>query len=465
MTLSRILPLIALLCACKGDEPEPKASDSGAGGADTGGGDGSDGADGTDGGGGEVITDGTGYPDGDYILGFSIAAVSGVQVAFQAQVDSVLVDGQPAFASFAMRGSDGVDAVSDVLVEIQDVPIDPETGAFTVELPLFTLPAEYAPTGSAVDIQATLSGTATGEDAFCGDVSGEVVTFELDLAGSTFGARPWDQRGEGLPLECGASDGPLPRLEAADCPAITEGVNSGFSSGGESRSFELILPDGYDPSASYPLVFVYHGFGGTAEDMVNYFGFGDAASSAGVIGLAPQGLSPTGTTAFDVFNHADINVDITLFDDLVTCVSSQYSVDPDRIHSTGMSNGGLMTGALVAQRSDVLASAAPFSGGFLSDFSDVWQPDPLLVTWGGEIDLAYDVDFHDLALEMMELADANGSFVVACNHNTGHELDGDWWSWSLKFLVEHPGDLSTEPYESGLPEGFPEWCTVYGSGD
>ena len=56
-----------------------------------------------------------------------------------------------------------------------------------------------------------------------------------------------------------------------------------------------------------------------------------------------------------------------------------FAVDADRVHSTGMSNGGLMTGKLLAQRADVLASATPFSGGVLGDWPDDVTPPPTLV--------------------------------------------------------------------------------------
>ncbi len=404
----------------------------------------------------------SGVPEGLWLVTFSVASVGGLEVPFQLELTAGEVEGQRGWSSIVMRATDGVDAVSDVLSTVSDVPLaDDDT--FSMDFGTFPLPADYSPTSSEVEIAAVLSGTV-GDDGFCGDLSGSVVTFEIDLAGSTFGSTAWDARAKGYDVACPGEgdDNALERLSAEDCPTVAVGTNSAFVSGAIERSFEVLLPDAYDPKQTWPLLFVFHGFSGTAQDFLTDTDIGNQAPAAGYITVATQASELGGSVAYDVVSPADNNVDITLFDDLLTCVSDQYPVDPDRIHVTGMSNGGLMTGAVIAARSAKLASAAPLSGGISLDFAKDHEAIPVLVTWGGKTDEAVDTDFHKLAGEMIEALSARDHFLVTCNHGMGHTVEAEFWPWVLRFLEDHPeGTEVTSPYEAGLPSVFPDYCSVY----
>jgi predicted esterase len=460
MTLTRSLPLLFLL-ACEQEKTiEEDWTDLG---DDTAATDGTDGGeDGGDDGGGEV-SPAEDLPNGSYLLGFSVSAVGGLVIPFQAEVEAV-VDGagNRSLASFSLRATDG-EAVSDVLTTATDVPVNAD-GSFAITLPNFELPAAYSPTSSAVEVAAVLTGSATGPDFFCGELSGQIVTFELDLAGSTFGAIPWEDRAMGAPDSCDTTGGEtLPRIEAADCPTLTDGVNTGFPSGGASRNFEVVLPSDYSADRSWPIVFLWHGIGGAAGDMLDAPGQARAyADSAGMILVSSQAMESGGVVLWDVFTGEDTNMDLVLFDDILTCAGTSWNLDSSRIYTAGMSNGGLFTGLLIAQRSAVLAAAAPFSGGISADFPDDATPIPVEVLWGGVDDTAYEQNFNTWALEMMEMLQANGSFVAACDHGMGHELDASFWPFTFQFFADHPQGLSPEPYATALPEVYPDYCYLPG---
>ena len=53
-----------------------------------------------------------------------------------------------------------------------------------------------------------------------------------------------------------------------------------------------------------------------------------------------------------------------------------------------------------------------------------------------------------------------GHPLVVCEHDRQHEIDADWWPWVMRFFEDHPRTETQAPYAAGLPEGFPEWCTV-----
>ena len=82
------------------------------------------------------------------------------------------------------------------------------------------------------------------------------------------------------------------------------------------------------------------------------------------------------------------------------------------------------------------------------------------MTWGGPEDEASGTDFHGLALEMQSTLAERGHPLVVCEHDRQHEIDADWWPWVMRFFEDHPRTEAQAPYAAGLPEGFPEWCTV-----
>src|SRR4029450_1955129 len=70
----------------------------------------------------------------------------------------------------------------------------------------------------------------------------------------------------------GNADGPDRATEAsapADCdpprPAVASAASQTFRFGDEERAYLLALPDDYDGSTAYPLVFNFHGFAGSKE--------------------------------------------------------------------------------------------------------------------------------------------------------------------------------------------------------
>jgi len=445
------LLLTLLLTACSGDTDKTSLGDDTGGDSSAGDSSGGDSEEGW----GEAAD----RPNGDYLLGFSIAAVGGLTIPFQAELHSqVKEDGEEVLSELDLRATDGVDTVSDTLATAVNQTYD-AAGGVVVDLGAFTLPGAYSPTGGDVDLELTLNISASSADGFCGDATGQIVTFGLDLAGSTFGATPWADRAEGPESSCQGGQVDLTPLTADQCPALVSGENADFPSGPDPRSFQVVLPSDYDASQSYPLVFVFHGFGGDGQGMLDS-GAGAWAETGEAIVVAPDGSDVGGEQGWDVFNDETSNVDILFFDDMLTCVSNTWSVDPDRVHATGMSNGGLFTGLLMARRSNVLASVAPLSGGLLGDLADDFRALPVQVLWGGESDEAYDIDFNQAALDLIDLLRGEGSFVVACEHDGGHTLDSAFWDFTFPFLLDHPMDLSAEPYADGLPEVYPAWCTV-----
>ena len=243
------------------------------------------------------------------------------------------------------------------------------------------------------------------------------------------------------------------------CEAIGGGLTTDFLSAGVERTFDLVVPSNYSPDSSWPLLFAYHGINSNIAAMLDWSELRSFADTHNVLIVAPQALDLAGAVVFDSFSDPQNNRDLMLFDDMVTCISESYSVDPERVWVTGMSAGGLMTGMLIARRNDVIASAAPFSGGIGVEYVSASRQMPVLVSWGGEWDEAFGQNFHTMANNMIQTLQENDHFVVACDHNQGHSLAKEYWYWALQFLADHPRDLDRQPYAS-LPEVFPAYCAI-----
>ena len=398
--------------------------------------------------------------NGLYSAGFLVGPVAGLVVGLQLEFEMTKdEEGKRTIDQVILRAANDVGEVSEDLAVTNGVAVDMD-GNMSVDWPMFTLPAAFSPTSGDVDIKSVMNGQIRTSDFVCGEVTGEIVSFEMDLAGSTFATTRWEDRILGTPSGCpGAELDELTRI--SDCPAMEEGRTTDFPSGVADREFELHIPDGYDSSTPTPLVVVLHGIGSSIDSILASDNLLDEANRTGHIVIAPQALERGGTAAWDPIGDPAYNADIALFDDMVYCMSDQYNIDPERVHVTGMSLGGIFTGTLIATRSDVIASAAPFSGGIFREKVEGWVPIPTLLSWGGEEDTYYGQNFHDLAAQMTDVLMDDGHFVISCNHGLGHALGAELWPYAFRFLMDHPRGVDPLPYVgAGLPEEFPSYCAI-----
>ena len=130
---------------------------------------------------------------------------------------------------------------------------------------------------------------------------------------------------------------------------------------GQSRGFRLYLPPDYDPSRAYPLVFVWHGGGGSAAGAQSYLGIQEQTGSDAAV-VYPDGLVPpgSGTSGWEVDPEG---YDFAFFDALLDFLKTNYSIDETRVFSAGFSWGAYMTNSLGCYRGDVLNAIASVAGG------------------------------------------------------------------------------------------------------
>ena len=72
--------------------------------------------------------------------------------------------------------------------------------------------------------------------------------------------------------------------------SIDYGINEyGVLFQGLDRDYIIYVPESYQPETPSPLLFVYHGFGGNNESLMNYTGFNEIADQENFIVVYPQG--------------------------------------------------------------------------------------------------------------------------------------------------------------------------------
>jgi len=114
-----------------------------------------------------------------------------------------------------------------------------------------------------------------------------------------------------------------------------------------------------------PVMFAFHGHGGTMQHAARTFAYHKHWPEAIVVYL--QGLNTPGKLTDPEgkkpgWQHgagAEKDRDLKFFDVVLTKLKSDYQVDESRIYSTGHSNGGGFTYLLWSQRGDVFAAMAP----------------------------------------------------------------------------------------------------------
>ena len=110
------------------------------------------------------------------------------------------------------------------------------------------------------------------------------------------------------------------------------------------REYRLHLPSGYDDQVDYPLLFAFHGGFGFDWQFENETNFSHYADSLGFIVVYPQAFGSTrswntGVCCGYAYNN-NIN-DFLFVEKMIDTISNNYSIDSDKIYSTGFSSGAM----------------------------------------------------------------------------------------------------------------------------
>ncbi|MFO0952026.1 MAG: acetylxylan esterase [Isosphaeraceae bacterium] len=149
---------------------------------------------------------------------------------------------------------------------------------------------------------------------------------------------------------------------------------------GQERKALVVSPS--KKEGKPPLVFVFHGHGGTSRNVARSFHIHTLWPEAVVV--YPQGLPTPGLLTDPEGKRAGWqhspgvkgDRDLKFFDAMLADLRKEYSVDESRVYSTGHSNGGGFTYLLGATRPGVFAALAPSAAGLGGARRAAGKPEP-----------------------------------------------------------------------------------------
>ena len=151
---------------------------------------------------------------------------------------------------------------------------------------------------------------------------------------------------------------------------------------GIDREYILYIPNSYDGTSSVPLMLNFHGFGGSASQFMQEADMRSLAEANTFILVYPQGSCLDGSSHWnpcpiggDNKSTAD---DVGFIESIISEISSQYTIDMERIYAAGYSNGGMMAYGLANYKSDLIAAVASVSGTMLNCTGPTSHPMPVV---------------------------------------------------------------------------------------
>jgi len=163
---------------------------------------------------------------------------------------------------------------------------------------------------------------------------------------------------------------------------------------GYTRQYHLHVPNSISEDAS--LIFVLHGYSGSAASIRDYTGFNQLADEYGFVVCYPQGLvDDWGNRFWNVgydFHQNESVDDVGFLSALAQYLHDEYELNDQNTFCTGMSNGGDMCYLLACQASDMFKAVAPVAGCMMEWFYSTCNPSnpiPVLEIHGTDDDITY----------------------------------------------------------------------------
>lgn len=260
------------------------------------------------------------------------------------------------------------------------------------------------------------------------------------------------------PTELPTANGP--------CPDFTQG-NITFSPKGMKPRKARVWIGPEAQTKDGPLVFYWHGTGMSPKDATWSIGRNNIKeiNCMGGIVVAPHS-NPSQPYEWFIANGSDRLDDVLLADEIVACAIEKIGINTRRIHSTGMSAGGMITSDLALRRANYFASTSPKSGGLspwnpIPENADPGNKSAAMIFHGGKKDRwGSSLRYKPISKRFRDEINNNGGFAFICDHGRGHRVPRDAADAVWQFFKDHPWNTSPSPYEQGLPEDFPSYCRI-----
>ena len=230
---------------------------------------------------------------------------------------------------------------------------------------------------------------------------------------------------------------------------------------GASREAGVYIPKTV-PTNGCPVVFVFHGRGGTVNSTIKYFAFHDQWPEAVVVYMQglPMSAKAKGDTGWQLNYGEHGDRDLKFLDAVLATLHEKSAIDDGRIYVTGHSLGGSFIYLLWQTRGDIFAAVAPVATGMQYALTcamppDLMKPKPMLHI-AGRRDSIIKFKIQEATVNMVKKMNEcdvkpvkwgnnycakypSGAEVpvVAYFHPSGHEMPKDAVTLIIKFFKEH----------------------------
>lgn len=149
-------------------------------------------------------------------------------------------------------------------------------------------------------------------------------------------------------------------------------INGSFTVDGVEREYILHLPKniGVEP---LPLVMVFHGGGGTAEQIKGHTKFNELADKKNFIVVYPNSVDKNWNDGRIGDKLPMDRDDVKFISMLLDTLIAKYQVNSKRIFSTGISNGGFFSFYLAYKLSNRILGIAPVAANIPDNLKDTWK--------------------------------------------------------------------------------------------
>ena len=232
---------------------------------------------------------------------------------------------------------------------------------------------------------------------------------------------------------------------------------------GVEREYIIHVPENLNQDS--PIVFVIHGYTGSAEGIAAYTGMNNIAEREGFIAVYPQGtIDSNGNTFFNVgyeFNDDSPINDVSFIRELVRSISQEFNLKRKKAFATGMSNGGDMSYLLACTSSDLFKAVAPVAGVLmkgLKDSCELSSPVPIFEIhgtadkislfegdlnneggWGAYYDLPSTIDFFaeryqltNKSVKQMTSKESGADYDIFFERHWTDDLEEEVWMYRIE---------------------------------
>ena len=213
-----------------------------------------------------------------------------------------------------------------------------------------------ASTSGSAGIQA--SGGGTGGAASAAGAGGSAS--RVDARAGRSGSDAATDGGSGGSSAGGADGAGATEACPATATATPGETSESIMVDGLLRTYERHIPPGYDGTTPLPVVFDFHGLGGTGAGWKGSTAWAQLADQHGFIAIWPDGIDNSWNAGRCCRGAFEQNIDdVGFVRAMLEALKADACIDEKRVYATGCSNGGAMSFKLACDAADVIAAVAP----------------------------------------------------------------------------------------------------------